>query len=111
MQRLSPKELSLLDQMQRLRYSQGLIETALPILRQSREAQDEMLLFMYEQNPSEKKLLNIWRQFAQPITILENINRVPNNNSYFCKFFERKCCSDDEEVGIMCGCNFDFAIS
>ncbi len=57
MQRLSPKELSLLDQMQRLRYSQGLIETALPILRQSREAQDEMLLFMYDQNPSEKKFV------------------------------------------------------
>jgi len=54
---MSPKELSLLYQMQRLRYSQGLIETALPILRQSREAQDEMLLYMYEKNPSEKKFV------------------------------------------------------
>lgn len=54
---LSPKELALLDQMQRLHYSQGLIETALPILRQSREVQDEMLLFMYEKNPGEKKFV------------------------------------------------------
>lgn len=54
---LSPKELSLLDQMQRLRYSQGLITTALSILRQSREAQDEMLLYMYEKNPSERKFV------------------------------------------------------
>ena len=51
---LSPKELALLDQMQRLRYSQGLITTSLSILRQSREAQDQMLLFMYEKHPSEK---------------------------------------------------------
>ncbi len=54
---LSPKELSLLDQMQRLRYSQGLITTALSILRQSREAQDEMLLYMYEKHPSERKFV------------------------------------------------------
>ena len=51
---LSPKELALLDQMQRLRYSQGLITTSLSIMRQSREAQDQMLLFMYEKHPSEK---------------------------------------------------------
>ena len=54
---MSPKELALLDQMQRLHYSQGLITTALPILRQSREAQDEMLLYMYEKNPSERKFV------------------------------------------------------
>ncbi|MBP5668301.1 MAG: hypothetical protein J6X32_09160 [Salinivirgaceae bacterium] len=54
---LSPKELSLLDQMQRLRYSQGLITTALSILKQSREAQDEMLLYMYEKHPSERKFV------------------------------------------------------
>ena len=54
---LSPKELSLLDQMQRLRYSQGLITTSLSILRQSREAQDEMLLYMYEKHPSERKFV------------------------------------------------------
>ncbi len=54
---LSPKELSLLDQMQRLRYSQGLITMALSILKQSREAQDEMLLYMYEKHPSERKFV------------------------------------------------------
>ena len=54
---LSPKELSLLDQMQRLRYSQGLITTVLSILKQSREAQDEMLLYMYEKHPSERKFV------------------------------------------------------
>lgn len=54
---LSPKELSLLDQMQRLQYSQGLITTALSILKQSREAQDEMLLYMYEKHPSERKFV------------------------------------------------------
>ena len=54
---LSPKELALLDQMQRLRYSQGLITTSLSILRQSREAQDEMLLYMYEKHPSERKFV------------------------------------------------------
>lgn len=55
--RLSPKELALLDQMQRHRYSQGLITTSLSILRQSREAQDEMLLYMYEKHPSEKQFV------------------------------------------------------
>ena len=55
--RMSPKELALLDQMQRLRYSQGLITTSLSILRQSREAQDEMLLYMYEHHPSERKFV------------------------------------------------------
>ena len=54
---MSPKELALLDQMQRLRYSQGLITTSLSILRQSREAQDEMLLYMYEHRPSERKFV------------------------------------------------------
>ena len=54
---LSPKELALLDQMQRLQYSQGLITTSLSILRQSREAQDEMLLYMYEKHPSERKFV------------------------------------------------------
>ena len=54
---LSPKELSLLGQMQRLRYSQGLITTALSILKQSHEAQDEMLLYMHEKNPSERKFV------------------------------------------------------
>ena len=57
MNRMSPKELALLDQMQRLRYSQGLITTSLSILRQSREAQDEMLLYMYEKRPSERKFV------------------------------------------------------
>ena len=57
MNRMSPKELALLDQMQRLHYSQGLITTALSILKQSREAQDEMLLYMYEKNPSERKFV------------------------------------------------------
>ncbi len=57
MNRLSPKELALLDQMQRHRYSQGLITTSLSILRQSREAQDEMLLYMYEKHPSEKQFV------------------------------------------------------
>ena len=55
--RLSPKELTLLDQMQRLHYSQGLIVTSMSIMRQSREVQDEMLLFMYEKNPGEKKFV------------------------------------------------------
>ena len=55
--RMSPKELALLDQMQRLHYSQGLVTTSLSILRQSREAQDEMLLYMYEKHPSEKKFV------------------------------------------------------
>lgn len=54
---LSPKELALLDQMQRLRYSQGLITASLSILRHSREAQDQMLLYMYERHPSEKKFV------------------------------------------------------
>ena len=54
---MSPKELALLDQMQRLHYSQGLITTALSSLKQSREAQDEMLLYMYEKNPSERKFV------------------------------------------------------
>ena len=55
--KMTPKELALLDQMQRLHYSHGLITTALSILRQSREAQDEMLLYMYEKNPSERKFV------------------------------------------------------
>ena len=55
--KMTPKELALLDQMQRHRYSQGLITTSLSILRQSREAQDEMLLYMYEKHPNEKQFV------------------------------------------------------
>ena len=53
--KLTAKELALLEQMQRMGYSQGTITVTLTMLRQSRDAQDELLLYIYEHHPSEKK--------------------------------------------------------
>ncbi|MGL5957617.1 MAG: hypothetical protein ACRCZZ_03315 [Phocaeicola sp.] len=54
---MSSKEATLLAQMQDLGYSHGMVMTALKILNQSREAQDDALLFLYDEKPSEKEFI------------------------------------------------------
>lgn len=54
---MTSKDPVLFAQMQDLGYSHGMIMTALKILNQSREAQDDALLFLYDEKPSEKEFI------------------------------------------------------
>ncbi len=51
---MTSKELALSAMMEERGYSNGLITTALFVLSQSREALDEMILFIDDNNPSEE---------------------------------------------------------
>ena len=51
---MNSKESALLAQMQDLGYSQGMITTAFQIVSQSSEAVEDALLYLYDNQPSEK---------------------------------------------------------
>ena len=54
---MTGKELALSAMMEEHGYSNGLITTALFVLAQSREALDEMILFIDDNNPSEEEFV------------------------------------------------------
>lgn len=51
---MNAKESALLAQMQDLGYSHGMVVTALQLLVQSPEAVEDALLYLYDNQPSEK---------------------------------------------------------
>lgn len=55
---MTSKESALLAQMQDLGYSQGMIVTDMRILGQSKTAQDDALLYLYDEHPSESKFID-----------------------------------------------------
>lgn len=54
---MTSKESALLTQMQDLGYSNGMIVTAMRILSQSKAAQDDALLYLYDEHPSEDEFI------------------------------------------------------
>lgn len=65
MEKMSAKELALLEQMQRLRYQHGTIVMALNILHGRRDEQNDMLLFLYEKHPKEEKFVERLAEIAK----------------------------------------------
>ena len=55
---MTSKESALLAQMQDLGYSNGMIVTAMRILVQSKAAQDDALLYLYDEQPSENQFID-----------------------------------------------------
>ena len=55
---MTSKESALLAQMQDLGYSNGMIVTAMRILVQSKAAQDDALLYLYDEQPSESQFID-----------------------------------------------------
>ena len=53
---MTAKESAIFAQLQDLGYSQGLILTAMRILSQSKIAQEEVLLYLYDNQPTEKRV-------------------------------------------------------
>lgn len=54
---MTSKESALLTQMQDLGYSNGMIVIAMRILSQSKAAQDDALLYLYDEHPSEDEFI------------------------------------------------------
>ncbi len=54
---MTAKESAIFAQLQDLGYSQGLILTAMRILSQSKIAQEEVLLYLYDNQPTEKEFI------------------------------------------------------
>lgn len=54
---MTAKESAICAQLQDFGYSQGLILTAMRILRQSKAAQEEVLLYLYDNQPTEKEFI------------------------------------------------------
>lgn len=54
---MTSKESALLAQMQDLGYSNGMIVTTMRILGQSKMAQNDALLYLYEEQPSENQFI------------------------------------------------------
>lgn len=54
---MTSKESALIGQMEELGFSHGMIMTAMRILGQSKEAQDDALLYLYDEHPSEKQFV------------------------------------------------------
>lgn len=54
---MTSKEFALLAQMQDLGYSNDMIVTAMRILSQSKAAQDDTLLYLYDEQPSETEFI------------------------------------------------------
>ncbi|MBP7984037.1 hypothetical protein [Parabacteroides leei] len=54
---MTSKESAILAQMQDLGYSQGIIVTAMRILSQSNIAQEDALLYLYDESPSEDEFI------------------------------------------------------
>ena len=54
---MTSKESAILAQMQDLGYSQGIIVTAMRIFSQSKVAQEDALLYLYEKRPSEEEFI------------------------------------------------------
>lgn len=54
---MTSKESALLAQMQDLGYSHGMVVTALQLLSQSPEAVEDALLYLYDNRPSEKAVV------------------------------------------------------
>ena len=54
---MTGNEQALLAQMQDLGYSQGLCVTAIQILSQSKQAVSDMLVFIYDEQPSEEEFI------------------------------------------------------
>lgn len=54
---MTAKESAIYAQLQDLGYSQGMILTAMRILSQSKAAQEETLLYLYDKQPSEKEFI------------------------------------------------------
>ena len=55
---MTSKESALLAQMQDLGYSQGMIVTAMRLLSQSKAAQDDALLYLYDEQSSESQFID-----------------------------------------------------
>lgn len=55
---MTSKESALLAQMQDLGYSNGMIVTAMRILVQSKAAQDDALLYLYDEQPSGNQFID-----------------------------------------------------
>lgn len=51
---MTSKESALVGQMEELGFSHGMIMTAMKILSQNKDAQDDALLYLYDEHPSEK---------------------------------------------------------
>lgn len=54
---MTAKEVAICAQLQDFGYSQGLILTAMRILSQSKIAQEEVLLYLYDNQPTEKEFI------------------------------------------------------
>ena len=54
---MTSKESAILGQMEELGFSHGMIMTAMRILGQSKKAQDDALLYLYDEHPSEKQFV------------------------------------------------------
>ena len=55
---MTSKESALLAQMQDLGYSQGMIVSAMRLLSQSKAAQDDALLYLYDEQSSESQFID-----------------------------------------------------
>lgn len=54
---MTAKESAIYDLLQDIGYSEGLILTAMKILGQSKAAQEEVLLYLYDNQPTEKEII------------------------------------------------------
>lgn len=62
---MTAKESAIYAQFQDLGYSQGMILTAMRILSQSKSAQEEILLYLYDNQPSEKEFIEYLAEICE----------------------------------------------
>lgn len=62
---MTAKESACLAQMQDLGYSLCLVTTAMRIISESKEVQEEILLFLYDKHPSEKKFIKFLAEICE----------------------------------------------
>lgn len=62
---MTAKESALLAQMQDLGYSHGMVVTALRLLGQSPEAIEDALLYLYDNQPSEKEFVEYLAELCE----------------------------------------------
>ncbi len=62
---MTARESAIYAQFQDLGYSQGMILTAMRILSQSKSAQEEMLLYLYDNRPSEKEFIEYLAEICE----------------------------------------------
>ena len=70
---MTGNEQALLAQMQDLGYSHGLCVTAIQILSQSKQAVSDMLVYLYDERPSEEEFIEEMARICELNGLQENL--------------------------------------